>query len=227
MPSTTYNIDQILKRIPNSSREEIRDVINEMQTIVYSQDCEQTMKIEKTGMPPFLTTIDGQYEYDCPSDCRRTAAIITLGLRPAYSRLKAIGPIKEYYFQGKEFNLVQAETRDANISNLAKIYFKDNPGSTTDKFYHVYYIKPSQILDEESDQITLPEETHYLLRKAVVALMTTEEYGESSYDDSVIERFARKIRNKLNGGYHGITGFTPVRDIDREFSYDFGYEGQP
>jgi len=223
MPTTQYNIDRIQERVTNRTRETIRDVLNEVQLIVYSQDCFQTQRINSDGMPPLLVTQDGVYQYDAPEECRRTESIFTLN-PITRSRSRPVGPRREYYFRSKGYYGVPVATRDATLADpLCKIIFQDNPGETTENFYHLYYIKPTPILDE-STQLTLPEETHYLLRKAVIAMFTTSDYGESSFDDSVIERVSKKIRNSLNRGKQGIAGRTPIcaeyqDDCNRSYGY--------
>ena len=224
MPSTTYNIDRILKKVSDESRETIREVLDEIQLIVYSQDCLQTMKLTSTGMPPFIATQQGVYEYECPADCRKTASIFTLSPPKGYNRQRPVGPRKEYYFRNKGYYLLSAEGRDATLENAAKLYFHEDPGTTTEQYYHAYYIKPTRITDE-SIELTLPEEVHYLLRNAVVAMFTTEQYGQSAYDDAVIEKVARKIRNKLNGGYVGNAGMTPIQEEYQDYPEENGYHG--
>jgi len=210
MPSTVYNIDRIIERVPDQSRATILDVMDEIQTIIYSQDCLQTQKIESTGYPPYIVTTDGIYEYNCPSDCRRTAAVFTLNPRRR-SRIRPIGPRREYYFRDRGYYKVNVRTKDANIDDLAVLWFDDDPGDTTETYYHLYYIKPTP-LEDETINLTLPEEVHWLVRKAVIAMFTTEEYGDSAFDDNTIERVARKIRNSLNRGAQGVIGHTPVRE---------------
>lgn len=209
MPSTTYNVDRIIERCANYSRDTIRDVLNEIQLIVYSQDCFQTMKILSTGMPPYIVTTNNIFEYDCPSDCRRTDAIFTESVPATRSRTRPVGPRREYYFRNKGYYRVAASSRDALKNVLAKVIFQDNPGSTTDSFYHAYYIKATEITSEEIELI-LPEETHWQVRKAVIAMLTTDEYGESPFDEKTIEKVARKIRNSLNRGFQGNAGTTPI-----------------
>jgi hypothetical protein len=223
MPSLTYNIDRIVERVPSYSRESIRDALNEVQTIVYSQDCQQTLRLSSSGLPPFIATTDGVYQYDCPVECRRTAAVITMNYPFNRDRTRPVGPRIEYYFKGLGYYQMAVDTRDSlpgagGVDTPGQLFFKDNPGSTTDQYYHLYYIKPTELTDEDQP-ITLPHETHYLLRQMVVAMLTTEEYGQSAFDSQVIERVARKIRNSLNRGLQSSFGQTPVPEELRDFGY--------
>jgi hypothetical protein len=208
MPTTQANVTMIQRRVSNASLQEIIDAFDEVQLIVYSQNCFQTQKILSTGMPPLLVTNDSVYEYDCPSDCRKTAAVFSESPAKGYSR--NVGNERQYYYSNKSYVQADCEGRDANISSVAKIRFRSNPGTTTDKYHHLYYIKPTRITDI-SIELTLPEETHYLLRKGVVSMFTTEGYGESPYDSAVIEKVAKEIRKKLNSGMGSTSGLTPFQ----------------
>jgi hypothetical protein len=210
MPTTVYNIDRIKRKVPDASRADILGVLDEVQTIIYSQDCIQTLKLDSTGLPPLLVTTKGVYQYNAPVDCRRISSIITLNSINR-DRSRPVGPRQEYYFRNKGFFKVAASTRDANISDLAKIFFEEDPGDTTDVYYLVYFVKPTPLTSEDV-QLTLPEELHYLVRNAVIAMYTTEDYGESGFDNDVIKKTAQKIRNSLNRGYQGNVGETPVRE---------------
>lgn len=222
MPTTQYNIERLLERLPDQSPEVLLTVLDEIQTIVYSQNCLQTQKIESTGLPPFLATTDGTYEYNCPADCRQTAAVFSLSSTIRRYDTRPVGPTRNYYFRNKGYALIGASSRDAYSGQVAKVFFEANPGTTTDVYYHLYYIKPTALSDV-SVQLTIPEELHWLLRKAVIAMFTTEEYGESALDESTIERVARKIRNGLNRGYMSNVGQTPIQE-EYQADYSRRYE---
>ncbi|MBE3122200.1 MAG: hypothetical protein IMZ58_08355 [Thermoplasmata archaeon] len=211
MPTVQYNIERILERVPDQSPETILDVLNEIQTIVYSQNCIQTQKLDSTGLPPFLATTDLIYEYDCPADCRQTSAIFSLSRSTKRLNTRPVGPNKTYYFRNSGYALIAASSRDAYSGQVAKVSFQENPGTTTDVYYHLYYIQPTELSDV-SVQLTIPEGMHWLLRKAVIAMFTTEEYGESAMDESTIERVAKKIRNSLNRGFQSNLGQTSIRE---------------
>lgn len=210
MPTTIYNIDRIIESVPEMSRAVILDTMNEIQLIVYSQDCIQTQKIESTGYPPYIVTAAGVFEYDMPADCRRVNAVFTLNPMRR-SRLRPIGPRREYYFRNRGFYKLNVRTKDANIDEVAKLWFDEDPGDTTDSYYLSYYIKPTPLTDE-SINLTIPEELHYLVRKGVIAMFNTEEYGVSNLDEAVIEKISRKIRNSMNRGAQGVLGFTPIME---------------
>jgi hypothetical protein len=216
MPTTTSNIDKILRRCTEATREEIRDAIDEVQKIVYSQNSFQTMKIESTGMPPYLVTTQGVYEYDCPSDCRVAAAVFSIEQARGYQRSRVMGPRREYFYRGRGYVPANVEVRPATIENVAKVYFREDPGTTTEKYFLPYYIKPNDIGDENV-QLVLPEHLHWRLREAVVAMLTSEEYGESERETKIMERTIKKIRGELNKGFGNIVGVTPIQPEYRSF----------
>jgi hypothetical protein len=224
MPTTEYNVDMILRRCQGETPEMVLQIMNEIQAIVYSQECLQTVKIMSTGMPPFITTQQGVYEYDCPADCRTTSAIFTSSTPRIFNRQRPVGPRKQYYFRQKGYYQLSAETRDATPGVLGKIYFQEDPGTTTDQYYHLYHVKPPD-LGTIDTQLILPDEVHHLLRDAVISNITSDEYGKSNFDEAIMEKLKKAARNKLNKGYFGGYGKTPVPEEYQEFSNELGYRG--
>jgi hypothetical protein len=216
MPSLTFNIDRIIARIPSEGRPAILDALSEIQTIIYGSDCAQTQKIDPlTGHPPLLVTVSGQLQYDVPSDCRRTAAVL---FRPP-RRGEVIWPACRHFnsdlppisFLGRRYPAVRVSTRDTLPGAAGTITFTHDPGDTTDRYYHLYYIKPTPLTDETTDSLTLPDEVHYLLRQAVIAMFTSDEYGQSPLEQQTIENVAKKVRNALNRGYQASRGRVPCQ----------------
>lgn len=224
MPSTEYNVQMVLRRCPKESPETIVDIFNEIQTIVYSQDCRQTEYIDPTtGKPPYIVTTDGVYAYDCPANCRRTAAIFTVNPQRGYNRNQPTGVRSEYFFRNKEYCRVAADSRDATPDDVAKVYFQDNPGGTTETYFHLYYLKPP-VISDISQQLIFPDELHYKLRKGVISFITADEYGNSAYDEEMLEKISKDMRKALNRGMNSNPGTTPIREVDREYDeYGYGY----
>jgi hypothetical protein len=225
MQTTEYNVDMIARRCSKETPEMILQILNEVQNIVYSQNCLQTTRITSTGMPPTITTQRGVFEYDAPAECRVTSAIFTSSLPRIFNRQKPVGPRREYYFRNKGYYLLSAETRYPTPNDpIGKIYFQEDPGDTTDQYYHLYHIRPAQLTSIDV-QLTLPDEVHYLLREAVVSMITSDEYGKSNFDEAVFQKVAKKIRNSLNFGYFGNYGKTPLQEEFQEHSNEYGYRG--
>lgn len=225
MQSTEYNVDMIYRRCSKETPEMILQILNEVQNIVYSQNCLQTTKLTSTGMPPFINTQQGVYEYDAPADCRVTSAIFTASTPKVFNRQKPVGPRREYYFRNKGFYLLSAETRYQTPQEpVGKIYFQEDPGTTTNQYYHLYHIKPVELKNMDVP-LTLPDEVHYLLREAVISMITSDEYGKSNFDEAIFEKVAKKIRNSLNKGYFGGWGKTPIQEEMQEYSNELGHRG--
>jgi hypothetical protein len=208
MPTTEANVALIQKRASEATTQEILDVLDEVQLIAYSANCFQTQKIESTGMPPLLVTTSGIMAYTCPIDCRSTACVFSETPERGYSRITS--DERSYYFSNKKYVAADIEARDANISDLATIKFHVDPGTTTDKYYHLYYVKPIRLTSIDIE-LTLPEETHWLLRKAVVALLTSDSYGDSQYELKMIDEVAKRIRSKLNAGTGSSSGIPAIQ----------------
>jgi hypothetical protein len=224
MPTTAYNISMIQRRATNYSRPQILDILNEVQQIVYSQETEQTTYIDPaTGMPPYIQTTEGVYTYDAPSNCRRTACVFSMSLPNSFSRTRPVGPRREYYFRNKGYYKIAVASRDKQPDGtLAQVIFQEDPGTTTDKYYHSYWLEFPELLDE-SQQLILPDHVHFYLRRAVIAMISNEEYGETGGDIMMIEEIAKKIRKELNRGEQSTLGQTPVMEEYQEFP-DAGYD---
>ena len=225
MPSTQYNISMIKTAVQNYSRQQILDVLNEVQQIVYSENTMQVAKIDPaTGMPPYLETVAGQRFYECPADCRETTAIFWERPNRGYSPSQNRGLYTEYIYRNARFYQTAITSNNALVDVLANLTFIDDPGDTTTQYFHEYTMKPVS-LTAESVQLVIPEELHYLMRKAVIAMLSVENYGETGYDEVVIEKIAKKIRRKLNKGAQAKPGITPYREeyMDGDSPNSFNY----
>lgn len=226
MPTTLYNVNRILDRCPNYQVQDIVDLLNEIQTVVYSQDVEQFYYLDpSTGFPPFVVTTQGQYQYDCPANCRRTAIVFSANLPTTYSRTRPVGPRREYYFRNRGYFSIPVSQYDAipDSGQVARIIFRDDPGDSTDKYYHLYWLLPNTISDL-GDQLDIPPHLHYRIRSGVIAMLSSEQYGNSNYQEDMIDRLARKIRSEMHRGAQPRSGQTPWQEEFQEYP-DAGYHG--
>jgi hypothetical protein len=228
MPTTRQNVAWIHDRNPKYSPAQILEFLNEIHKICYNQDIDQFLaKDTATGMPPFLVTTDSVYTYDCPDDCRKTSKIFVSSRDYGYVRSYYINRtiestrFEEIFWNGKRWYCLPYVTqtdalRDASI--LATVTFGGNfnPGTTSTKYYHLYW-KLANDLTTIDDEMQLPEELHFSIRKAISAYMATEDYGETAADEAAIERCKRMVRNKLNKGANGRVGRTNWRLEYRDF----------
>jgi len=220
MPTTSYNITMIKSACGAFSRAQILEVLNEVQMIVFN---ENTMRVEKidtaTGMPPYLATVQGTRHYSCPADCRETGAIFVLNPHTGYQPTQDKGGYAEYIWRTNRYYKVAAHQQSATIGQLATVTFVDDPGTTTDKYYHNYFIKHTN-LTAETQQLIIPEEVHYILRDGVIQMLKGELYSSGMGKIGPIEQIAHRIRNKLNKGTHARPGRTPIRDVDRDDDFN-------
>jgi len=223
MPSTQLNITKIRNAVKNYTRQQILDELNELQMIVFSENTMQVKRIDPaTGMPPFIATTAGQREYDCPADCRETLAVFWEQPQNQYSPSKNRAMYTQYFFRNVAYYKIAVTSRNALIDTLATITFVDDPGTTTDKFFHEYSIKSPDLTSEEI-QMAFPEEVHYLVRKAVIALLSSENYGATGFDDAIIQQISKACRRKMNKGAQARSQRTPWREEyrDAEFPSSF------
>ncbi len=222
MPSTTYNVTMIQSACGNYSRQQILEVLNEVSLIAYQNN---TMLVEKidtaTGMPPLFTTIAGQRHYQCPVDCRETAAIFIenpMSYLPSQQR----GVYGEYIWKQQRYYRVPIKQVSATRNGLATVTFVDDPGSTTDIFYHCYFVRHVPILSEFIE-LPFPEEVHYLIRDGVIQMLKGESYSAGMGNVGPIEQMVNRIRSKLNKGANARTYRTPIQQVDRDDNYS-GYD---
>lgn len=227
MPTTAENVTFLQRRVPNYSRAEILATMSELYEEIYSQNTQDTLYIDtSTGMPPYIATTLGTYTYNCPANCRETAAIFATEMPRTYSRTRPIGPRREYYFRDKGYyDIPLSKTTPIRPDGtLATVTFYDNPGTTTDQYYHLYYVTVTP-LTTESVEMLLPDQTHRELRRAVLASLKAEDYGETGEEEAVIKDALRKIRGVLNRGAQGRTNKTPVPTEYQSYS-DLGHYGR-
>lgn len=216
MPSTSYNVTMILNAVGNISRPQALDILNEISLIVFSDNTIRVEKIDTaTGMPPYLVTIDGTRHYNCPSDCRETAAIFIEDPQRQYTPSQDKGFYTEYIFRGQRYYKVAATQQPALINQLATVTFVDNPGTTTQHFFHHYFIKHTDITDE-SIQLPFPQEVHYLLRDAALQMVKGENYSAGLGNVSPLEKIKSMIRNKMNKGANARANRTPILEECRD-----------
>lgn len=223
MPTTAYNVTMLQRRLPKYAPEEILQAMDELQTIVYGQDTYQTLKLDPaTGMPPFLQTQENVFKYNCPADCRRTKMVFSASPNNKYDVSRVARFYGTYFFRDVQYYSAGVDSYDATPGVLAYVVFRDTPpAATTDFYYHEYYVQPTPLTDV-SIQLTLPDNTHHLMRRGVIAMLSEEDFGTSGNDEQVILRVARDIRNSLNRGARSTLGRTPIQPEYRDYS-DLAY----
>lgn len=214
MPTTTYNITRIKKAVDNVGRQEILDVLDEI-CLIALQD--NTMRVERidpaTGKPPFLATEAGKLKYDCPADCRETAAVFVENTR-TYSPFPS-DFYKDYVWREIQYQKVVVKQISATIDTLATVQFPDDPGDTTEIYYHQYFFKYTK-MTSEAVQLPFPEELHYVVRNGVIQMLRGETYSSGMGDIDPIQKVVSLIRSKLNKGANYRLNRTPVQVEQRD-----------
>jgi hypothetical protein len=226
MATTSQVVTSIQNRITGYSRQQILSVMNEIYEEAYCNDVEQTLYIDPaTGQPPYLATQDGVFTYDCPANCRRTDAIFTTEVPRNFSRSRPVGPRRQYYFRNKGYyRIAVSQTKDAlpDKDQVATVTFYENPGTTTNVYFHAYYLLVDR-LDTENVQLDIQPQVHRQLIRGTIAYLRAEDYG-TVQSEAIIEDVVKKIRRELNKGLQGRTGKTPIREEHQEYLV-FGYHG--
>jgi hypothetical protein len=199
----------IKNAVGNYSRPQILDVLNEISLVCFNNN---TMRVEKinpaTGMPPVLVTIARQRHYNCPADCRETAGIFVENPQRQYVPTQDKSLYTEYIWRGTRYYGIAIRSQAATVGNVATLTFIDDPGGTTDRYYHNYFIRHVPLTDE-SIQSAFPEEVHYIIRTGVIQMLKGESYSANLGDIDPIEKIVSRIRNKLNKGAQGRANRTP------------------
>lgn len=230
MPTTRENVAWLHNRNPKFSAQQILEFLNEVHMKCVHQEIDQFLyRDPATGMPPFLQTTEGTRVYNCPSNCRKTSKIFVdlycqkYHYTSMYNNRRVIDNVRleEFEWGGERFYyLPWISQTDALVSAgvLATVTWGANydPGTTTNQYYHLFWIKCNQILTLD-DEMQLPDELHFGIRKMVSAYMATEDYGESQSDEDVMIRIARDVRNRLDIGARGRVGRTQWQIKDRDW----------
>jgi len=177
---TTKSLVTFIKRhASNFTRPEILDFMDTVHEFVLKKPVYQSMKLDGTneGLPPFIVTKDKQHEYDCPADCWRTIRIFARRLQRSFAARNYVTRNRKYYFSKETFTEIDVRSFDATEDTVGKLIFHDNPGDSTEQFFHLYLKKPAVLLSENI-QLDLAPQHHVLFRNGVLALIRSEEYGD-------------------------------------------------
>ena len=205
------------RRVTNWTREELLLETNEIQKLIYAQSNKQIRVVDPTtGLPPFLATTATVHDYDCPADCRRTIAIFTRDFVGSNRQNSNDGYNRYRYGQLFYFNQ-PITARDRTPGTVATVTFTNDPGTTTDVFFHFYEAAPPE-LTSESIPLFLPEKHHLKLIDGVLARVRSEKFGAESEWFNWEYNILPKIIVDMNQGDGGNIGHTQTR---MEYQYYF------
>jgi hypothetical protein len=228
MPTTRENIAEIHRRNPKYSPTEILGFLNEVNQRCVENELDQFLFLNGSGVPPYLSTLAATYVYNCPANCRKTW-MVCVDFQEGFDytsyyyptrMLESITAGETEWCGHKYFKLPYITQKDALPSNdqLAQVTFGGlhDPGTTIDKYIHFYWILANQLTTLD-DELQIPDNLHFNIRRAISAYMATEDYGESGADDQMIEKCVKIVKDKLSRGAKGRIGQTKFNIVDRDF----------
>lgn len=230
MATTRELISWIHRRNPKYSPTEILEILNEVHQRCVEQEIDQFLyRDPTTGMPPFLTTVKGQYVYDCSLNCRKTSKLAILirnrDPRPFHHYPLLSHPFSDYprfSWAGKDFLEIPFVYQiDANpeLNKLATVSFgaKYDPGDTTEKYYHFFWIKANQILTLNDNLQISDANIHFMIREAISAQISSEDYGATAENFAIIKKLIIDVSKALNSGADGHYGYSMTSKYLRDF----------
>lgn len=176
---TQRMVSYIQKKAPGFEPSEILTVIDEVHRLIMSKVTVQRQSIDTTtGMPPYLATQQGVYQYDCPADCLKTLSVFTRDSR-GYRGTNFRGPYTRYNWTGLLYPESVVGQIDATRGRVATVTFVNDPGTTTDRYFHLYMLRPVEISSTEV-QLQIPEQWHLDFIDGVLARIRNERFGDKS-----------------------------------------------
>jgi len=182
---TTALIKQIQRDAPKWSSEDIRELINEVQRIVYSNPVSQMRMYDtSTGSDPILTTTAGTYEY-------------SIGTSNGFDYNASCVYIVYTSLTDVEGSRVSTDIIPATETDAAKVRFiDDDPGSST---YYVWAFRKPPEITSTSVQLTIPPDYHLtLVKKGVMGLIETSDSGTSRQWEDFERFYKTKFLTKMN-----------------------------
>ena len=219
---TQEMVSYIQRKASGYSREEILNLLSFVYNYVYSSDVmQQTEYVDPaTGMPPFLATTAGQVTYDCPANCRETIAIFTKDIERYYPSNYNFRQTT-YVYGNKKYYRILVKSFTASSGAIATLTFFDNPGTTTQTYYHLFSIQPINLTSEDI-QLIMPEDQDLNLIDGVLARVRDEKFGDKT-DWQHFKRFTKpEMQARFNDGAQGRLHETQTR---REYQHypNYGY----
>lgn len=225
--TTKSMVSYIKRHAGNFTRDEVREFIDNVQEFILKKPGYQNMKLDGSneGLPPFIATQDNVFEYDCPADCWRTIRIFSRRLQRSFAARNYVTRNRKYYFSKESFTEQDVRSFDAREGVPARLVFHDNPGDSTDQFLHLYLTIPTPLLSD-TIELTLPPQHHLPLRAGVLALIRSEEYGDSAAWNNWIRDGrggANYIWYQMNKGTQARLFRTIIREEFQELGPYYNY----
>lgn len=174
-------ITLIKKEIPDWSREEIREIINEVHKIILNKRTLPSMRmLAANGKDPVLNTTTGVYSYDIDT---------------VNGFLNNARKIVRVYIE--DFDSPEDVTcLDAVGTDPAKVIFKEDPSTTS--YYIRAYKKPTEI-SVEGIAMQIPDEFHFTyVKEGVLGLIEKFRSGKSERWDIFEKLLLPELLNHIS-----------------------------
>lgn len=141
---TSAIVSLVQKQYPDWSETMIREILNEIQRLVFTQNTTQHMRMYgTTGKDPILNTVAGTYEYN-----------INTGSGFTYNAWR----VTDVYSSSIDYPTDVMKFDADPVTSCARIVFKEDPG--TSSYYVKAYKLPPQITST-SIQLSIPHAYHF------------------------------------------------------------------
>ena len=214
-------ITYLKRKVTNWTRPDLLFEVNEIQKLILAQTTEQIRVVDSTtGLPPFLATTAGTYQYDAPAGARRILGLFVrdfLGAQNNSYTKNSDG----YVYAGRMFLEQRAKFTDAlEGGTLATITFPDDPGTTTETYYLDYEGVPPEVVSE-SISLGIPAKHHLKMVDGVLARIRSEKFGSKSEWEYWENVTMPKIISDLSQGSLGNVGKTQTQPEYQYYGRDY------
>ncbi len=222
MISLREQIANIKAKNPDYETPTILALYDMIQDFVYSRDLDQMLFFDTTGMPPLLTTVSGTKQYSFPTgtyavDVRKTSAML---FDPQNVNTAGWGygtnltNYDVYNLRGREYYLEPFAQTEKTETADNMVWFDNDPGDTTAKYYHLFYRAAPKILSVDSHLI-IPSQHSLRLQACVLELIANEDYGDRDSLEYIENKLAKRIWADMDKAKQGRPMRTPLRIQDR------------
>ncbi len=215
MPSTRVLVTRAMNIARGWNRDGARGILpilDEVNNYMMSKDAEVNVVINSsTGQPPYLATTSGTRQYSMVDSCRKVASVYQLRAEDNYTDtgFDDTGLFPYATWRGKEYFEIPVTTRPKTRSTNALVIFRENPGTTTTRYFLKYYIEPTEITSE-SVELDVVEKYHHLVLDGVLARVRQIEYGEQDQWQMWRDRVSIEYWDEMNENPY-VDNLTPIR----------------
>lgn len=179
MPTTKWVVTRVvsLTKWNRDGDRGVLPILDEIHRYMRSHDCETNLYIDpSTGFPPYLTTTAGTYQYSMEDTVRKIGRVFTAQTENGYDD---VSQYRYLAYLGEQYYEVPVTTRPRTRGTNAYLVFRDDPGTSTSKYFYERYDEPATI-SSESVNLEVEEQFHDLVVDGCVARIREYEYGDNA-----------------------------------------------